>query len=142
MRRDNTWIFLPRGSANIDGKQVFEVGSKKPAGHSLGGAVAQICALDLLHAAPPHRPPQLQAIGFAAPAIGNQALAAFVERKGWQQRLTNYLLPGEILAHCPPSQYLTPGAVHTIDVSLRPQNFVDCWLAVRRMRHVSLSQCL
>ena len=74
---------------------------ENPAGHSLGGAVAQICALDLLHAAPLHRLPQLQAIAFAAPAIGNQALAAFVERRGWQQRLTNYLLPGEILARCP-----------------------------------------
>lgn len=66
------------------------------AGHSLGGAVAEICALDLLHAAEGANLPDVKAIGFATPAIGNAALARMVQRRGWDRRLFNYLLPGTI----------------------------------------------
>ena len=34
-------------------------------------------------------------IGFAMPAVGNQALAALVRARGWERRLVNFLVPGE-----------------------------------------------
>jgi len=85
------------------------------AGHSLGGAVAQLCALDLLHgpasdqpcegpypdpaldlphAAAGARPPAVAAIGWATPAVGNAALAELVAARGWGARLVTFLLPG------------------------------------------------
>lgn len=60
--------------------------------------MAEICVLDLLHGAAPGEKLDIQAIGFATPAIGNQALADYVQEKGWQSYLTSYLLPGMILA--------------------------------------------
>ena len=69
----------------------------KHAGHSQGASVAEICALDLLfHAARKgnSRKLALKVVGFAAPAIGNQALADFVKQHGWHQYMTNYILPG------------------------------------------------
>ena len=50
--------------------------------------------LDLLHDFGQGAEPDVRAIGFATPAIGNQALADFVVRHGWQNYLTSYLLPG------------------------------------------------
>ena len=54
------------------------------AGHSLGGAVAQLCMLRLLRtlrgALPP--PTALHCIAFGAPAIGNAVLAAHVQQEG------------------------------------------------------------
>lgn len=71
--------------------------------------MAELCALNLLHAAKPGHLPNIQAIGFASPAIniGNQALASFLQQRGWKRFLTSYLLPGELLLAlplCPPSQ--------------------------------------
>ena len=66
-------------------------------GHSLGGAVAELCTLDLLHSFLGDSPPDVNAIGFATPAVGNEALAKYVRRQGWQSRLRTYLLPGSYL---------------------------------------------
>ena len=68
------------------------------AGFSLGASVAEICALDLLHEAHKKRepPPHLQVIGFAAPAIGNAALAEYVEQRQWQSVFKNYVTPGRL----------------------------------------------
>jgi hypothetical protein len=60
--------------------------------------VAELCALDLLHAAKPGSLPNIHAIGFASPAIGNQALSFFVQQRGWKKFLTTYLLPGKFQA--------------------------------------------
>lgn len=68
------------------------------AGHSLGGSVAEICVLDLLHDCAKGSEPDIKAIGFATPAIGNQALADLVVKHGWQKHLTSYLLPGKYLS--------------------------------------------
>ena len=66
-----------------------------PAGHSLGGAVASLCALRLLRLLPKEQHHTVAVIGFASPAFGNAAVAAHVEAEGWSDRFTNYLLPGE-----------------------------------------------
>ena len=68
--------------------------SEASAGHSLGGAIAQLCALDLLHSLPEKEAAEVACVSFAAPAIGNAALAHLVERRGWQAQFSNYLLPG------------------------------------------------
>ena len=62
-------------------------------GHSLGGAVAMLCALRLLDSLPPALHATVACITFAAPPVGNAALAALVAARGWQSRLTNYMLP-------------------------------------------------
>lgn len=66
-----------------------------PAGHSLGGAVASLCALRLLRLLPQEQHHTVTVVGFASPAFGNAAVAAHVEAAGWADRFTNYLLPGE-----------------------------------------------
>ena len=40
-------------------------------------------------------------IGFAMPAVGNQALAALVRARGWERRLVNFLVPGEDVDQVP-----------------------------------------
>eukprot|EP00891_Asterochloris_glomerata_P007897 jgi/Astpho2/7897/fgenesh1_pg.00118_%23_12_t len=72
-------------------------------GHSLGGAVAQLCALDLLHSLPDEAPQHVACIGFAMPAVGNQALAALVHARGWERHLVNFLVPEDVI-----SQLLSP----------------------------------
>ena len=57
--------------------------------------MAELCVLDLLHSSAQGEELDIQAIGFATPAIGNQALADYVHERGWQRYLTSYLLPGE-----------------------------------------------
>ena len=62
--------------------------------HSLGGAVAQLCTLHLLQALPREEHASVACISFAAPALGNQALASLAVECGWDQRMRNYLMPG------------------------------------------------
>ena len=64
------------------------------AGHSLGGAVALLCTLDLLHSLGDEANPKLACVGFATPAVGNAALAEHAKAKGWDKFITNYLVPG------------------------------------------------
>lgn len=59
--------------------------------------------MDLLHTQPAGLLPDVKAIGFATPAIGNLALADHVKQQGWQFYLSNYLLPGELQTACHPS---------------------------------------
>lgn len=63
------------------------------AGHSLGGAVASLAALRLLKQAP-EAASNVSVIGFAAPAVGNAALADHIQKAGWEDSFTNLLLPG------------------------------------------------
>ncbi|PSC69406.1 cytochrome P450, partial [Micractinium conductrix] len=63
------------------------------AGHSLGGAVATLCALRLLDALPTEAHAAVSAVAFAAPPVGNAALAEAAAAAGWSRRVTNYLLP-------------------------------------------------
>ena len=67
------------------------------AGHSLGGAIALLCTLDLLHSLEDESHPSVTCVGFATPAVGNAALAEYVKEKGWQKYITNYLVPGQSL---------------------------------------------
>ena len=71
-------------------------GTQYRAGHSLGGAVAQICALDLLHALRQRGEPAhgIACVGYASPAIGNRALAAGVHEMGLSHHFLNYSIPG------------------------------------------------
>jgi alpha-beta hydrolase superfamily lysophospholipase len=65
-------------------------------GHSLGGAVAQLCTLRLLHllrAAPPPAD-ALRCIVFGCPAIGNTALADHVRQQAWDAHFLGISLPG------------------------------------------------
>ena len=58
--------------------------------------MAQLCALELLHAAADSGAPapDIAAVGFATPAVGNVALAAHASARGWAGRIVTYLLPG------------------------------------------------
>lgn len=64
------------------------------AGHSLGGAVAQLCAIRLLRQLPEAAHSTVSVVGFATPPVANQALAAVSKLNGWDRRMRNYLLPG------------------------------------------------
>ena len=64
------------------------------AGHSLGGAVAILCAIRLLRQLPMRDDLPVGCITFACPTIGNAALAALAS--SWTPYLRNYLLPGTI----------------------------------------------
>ena len=55
--------------------------------------MATLCAVRLLDALPPELHPTLSCVGFAVPPVGNAALAATAQAQGWQQRITNYMLP-------------------------------------------------
>ena len=70
------------------------------AGHSLGGAVALLCTLDLLQQLGSHANPAVACVGFATPAVGNMALAEHVSRQGWDKHITNYLVPGKPAGTC------------------------------------------
>ncbi|KAA6420193.1 MAG: hypothetical protein FRX49_09856, partial [Trebouxia sp. A1-2] len=65
-------------------------------GHSLGGAVALLCALRLLQGLP-RGDPSLYCICFGTPAIGNAALAALVAEYGWESHILNFILPEDII---------------------------------------------
>ncbi|BDA42442.1 probable protein EDS1L at N-terminal half [Coccomyxa sp. Obi] len=68
-------------------------------GHSLGGAVAQLCALRLLRDLPPVLAAQgrVKCVSFAAPPLGNSALANTVARKGWNGLFYNLALPEDVV---------------------------------------------
>ena len=66
-------------------------------GHSLGGAVAQLCTLRLLHLLGALPPAALRCVSFGAPAVGNAALAEHVTRQGWDSRFLSIALPGGCL---------------------------------------------
>ncbi|KAI3425041.1 hypothetical protein D9Q98_008419 [Chlorella vulgaris] len=73
--------------ARVQGKRLVLTG------HSLGGAVATLCAVRLLDALPQELHHTVSCIGFAVPAVGNAALAEAAGAHGWEQRITNYTLP-------------------------------------------------
>ena len=66
------------------------------AGHSLGGAVAKLCTLRLLYQLDSREAAQghVKCVAFAAPALGNAALAALVAQQGWSHAFYNLTLPG------------------------------------------------
>ena len=78
---------------------MFDTGAAVAAGHSLGAAVASLAALQLLKQLPHQLHSTVASIGFAGPAFGNAALAAYVEAQGWSECFTNYLLPGDASSH-------------------------------------------
>jgi len=91
LRRCNLLRFAPHASLMCPAP--FPPPSPLSPGHSLGGAVATLCAVRLLDALHPELHPTLSCIGFAVPPVGNAALAATAQAQGWQQRITNYMLP-------------------------------------------------
>lgn len=64
-------------------------------GHSLGGAVASLCAIRLLQHLPPNLHHTVSCYGFATPAVGNDALATTVVEQGWDARIRNYISPDD-----------------------------------------------
>ena len=64
------------------------------AGHSLGGAVAALTTLRLLRQLPPGAAADVRCVSFAAPAIGNARLQAYVRERGWERHFSNLLVPG------------------------------------------------
>ncbi|DBA88587.1 TPA: hypothetical protein ACH3X1_004236 [Trebouxia sp. C0004] len=76
-------------------------------GHSLGGAIALLCTLDLLHSLGDEPNPSVTCVGFATPAVGNAALAEYVKNKGWQKYITNYLVPEDVITRLLPPQPAT-----------------------------------
>ena len=83
------------------------------AGHSLGGGVALLCTLDLLHSLGDAANPNLACVGFATPAVGNAALVEHAMAKGWDKFITNYLVPGQ----CTPGTCLAQAASLSKDVN-------------------------
>lgn len=77
--------------ARVQGKRLVLTG------HSLGGAVATLCAVRLLDALPQELHHTVSCIGFAVPAVGNAALAEAAGAHGWEQRITNYTLPEDFV---------------------------------------------
>ena len=74
------------------------------AGHSLGGAVAQLVALRLLQAGEAagggednHAALDVTCVSFAAPALGNAALAAHVADRGWDGRFSNLTFADDLV---------------------------------------------
>lgn len=63
------------------------------AGHSLGGAVAKLCTLRLLRHGVPDAA-RVKCVSFAAPPLGNAALADLIARSGWNGNFYNLTLPG------------------------------------------------
>ncbi|BDA47931.1 hypothetical protein COCOBI_11-1880 [Coccomyxa sp. Obi] len=115
--------FLRRARA-VDIHSLYRLASQKGlrlvlCGHSLGGAVAQICTLDLLKSLEDSSEAgrvQISCIGYATPAIGNASLASLVREKGWLSFFINYLLPEDVLGsffgrHTQPSSADTPAAL-------------------------------
>ncbi|KAL0028002.1 hypothetical protein WJX79_009904 [Trebouxia sp. C0005] len=76
-------------------------------GHSLGGAIALLCTLDLLHSLVDEPNLKLTCVGFATPAVGNAALAEYVKNKGWQKYITNYLVPEDVVTRLLPPRPAT-----------------------------------
>lgn len=76
-------------------------------GHSLGGAIALLCTLDLLHSLEDESHPSVTCVGFATPAVGNAALAEYVKENGWQKYITNYLVPEDVITRLLPPQPAT-----------------------------------
>lgn len=64
------------------------------AGHSLGGAVAALCALRLLHSGTGHDLPAVSCIGFGTPPLGNRALAGLIKRRTWDKHIRHIRLAG------------------------------------------------
>lgn len=64
--------------------------------------MAQLCALRLLRDLPPALAGQgrVRCVSFAAPPLGNSALANTVARKGWSSLFYNLSLPGTACLHC------------------------------------------
>ena len=65
------------------------------AGHSLGGAVATLCALRLMQAAGPDKTLAVRCITFACPPVGNPSLAQWAEDEGWYPNFYHLILPGK-----------------------------------------------
>lgn len=59
--------------------------------------MAHLTAVRLLATLPGVGPPPVQAIGFATPNVGNEALAQLVQERGWDAHITNFLVPGRLL---------------------------------------------
>lgn len=68
--------------------------------------MAKLCTLRLLHQLNSHEASQgyVKCVAFAAPALGNAALATLVQQQGWSFAFYNLTLPGEYL--CWASMYL------------------------------------
>lgn len=56
--------------------------------------MALLCTLRLLRQLPPDAQPEVHCHVFACPAIGNEALALYVKKMGWERYFSNMLIPG------------------------------------------------
>ena len=66
-------------------------------GHSLGGAVAALATVLLLLPERSGPSPAVRCVNFAAPPVGNSALARLVESRGWGGLFRTYLLPEDFV---------------------------------------------
>ena len=99
-------------------------------GHSLGGALAALCAFDLLSSSPRARSAGVRLVTFAAPRMFNQAFQAAMSRLGDCGALhaLRVVVGGDMIARVPPKHL---GSVHGIlprlllnpDDSLNPISF-------------------
>ena len=56
--------------------------------------MAALTTLRLLRQLPPGAAADVRCVSFAAPAIGNARLQAYVRERGWERHFSNLLVPG------------------------------------------------
>lgn len=66
-------------------------------GHSLGGAVATVVALRLLHEMTPSVAPRVRCITFGAPLIGDSDLRETVKKRNWASVFHHFIHPSDVV---------------------------------------------
>jgi hypothetical protein len=99
--------------------------------------VATLCAIRLLCKCPPPQPCPVSCIGFATPAIGNQALAELVgAHTNWEECIKNYLVPEDPIPHL----LTSPSHKGLLSRRLPPPNPPTKFLKSRTGRYIPIGK--
>lgn len=108
-------------AAQIPSEEMYQLAAARGkrlvfTGHSMGGAIATICALHILSMLPTNLHSSVQAIGFATPPLGNAELESVVQSRGWTSQIKNILLP-EDWVHGAMTLWRAQGRVQTTSMA-------------------------
>ena len=81
--------------------------------------MALLCMLRLLRQLPPDAQPAVHCHVFACPAIGNEALALYVKKMGWERYFSNMLIPGTTVP--PEFRQVLKAVLRRVDVDSFPR---------------------